>query len=76
MSSYLAHGLSYHHCADHIQLYLSFSFNPGEALAILNSTLRMVINCMLGNKGRLNPNNIKVLLLSGSSAQLCAIQPL
>ncbi|KAF7250955.1 Very large A-kinase anchor protein [Varanus komodoensis] len=59
-------GLRNHQYADDTQLYLSFSTNPGEAVAVLNRCLAKVMGWMKANKLRLNPDKIEVLLVGGS----------
>ncbi|KAF7235229.1 Protein TANC1 [Varanus komodoensis] len=59
-------GLRNHQYADDTQLYLSFSTNPGEAVAVLNRGLAKVMGWMRANKLKLNPDNTEVLLLGGS----------
>ena len=59
-----------HQYADDTQLYLSFSSNPGEAVAVLNQCLSMVMDWMRANKLRLNPDKTEVLLVGGSSVRL------
>ncbi|KAF7236475.1 putative RNA-directed DNA polymerase from transposon BS [Varanus komodoensis] len=59
-------GLRNHQYADDTQLYLSFSTNPGEAVAVLNRCLAKVMGWMRANKLRLNPDKTEVLLVSGS----------
>ena len=48
---------------DDTQLYLSFSSNPGEPVAVLNQCL----DWMRDNELRLNPDKMEVLLAGGSS---------
>ena len=52
-------GLRCHQYADDTQLYLSFSSNPGEAVAILNQCLSIVMEWMKANKLRLNPDKMR-----------------
>ncbi|KAF7251792.1 hypothetical protein EYD10_02920 [Varanus komodoensis] len=59
-------GLWNHQYADDTQLYLSFSTNPGEAVAVLNRCLAEVMGWMRANKLRLNPDKMEVLLVGGS----------
>ncbi|KAF7235119.1 Extracellular calcium-sensing receptor [Varanus komodoensis] len=55
-----------HQYADDTQLYLSFSTNPGEAVAVLNRCLAEVMEWMRDNKLKLNPGKTEVLLVGGS----------
>ncbi|KAF7246012.1 Macrophage mannose receptor 1 [Varanus komodoensis] len=59
-------GLRNHQYADDTQLYLSFSTNPGEAVAVLNQCLAEVMGWMRANKLKLNPDKMEVLLVGGS----------
>ncbi|KAF7247270.1 Netrin receptor UNC5B [Varanus komodoensis] len=59
-------GLRTHQYADDTQLYLSFSTNPGEAVAVLNRCLAEVMGWMRANKLKLNPDKTEVLLVGGS----------
>ncbi|KAF7237674.1 Structural maintenance of chromosomes protein 1B [Varanus komodoensis] len=59
-------GLRNHQYADDTQLYLSFSTNPGEAVAVLNRCLAEVMEWMRANKLKLNPDKTEVLLVGGS----------
>ncbi|KAF7253666.1 hypothetical protein EYD10_00580 [Varanus komodoensis] len=59
-------GLRNHQYADDTQLYLSFSTNPGEAVAVLNRCLAEVREWMRANKLKLNPDKTEVLLVGGS----------
>ncbi|KAF7238942.1 Fer-1-like protein 4, partial [Varanus komodoensis] len=59
-------GLRNHQYADDTQLYLSFSTNPGEAVAVLNQCLAEVREWMRANKLKLNPDKTEVLLVGGS----------
>ncbi|KAF7242123.1 Transcription factor COE2, partial [Varanus komodoensis] len=59
-------GLRNHQYADDNQLYLSFSTNPGEAVAALNRCLAEVMGWMRANKLKLNPDKMEVLLVGGS----------
>ncbi|KAF7237117.1 putative RNA-directed DNA polymerase from transposon BS [Varanus komodoensis] len=59
-------GLRNHQYADDTQLYLSFSTNPGEAVAVLNRCLAEVMGWMRANKLKLNPDKTEVLLVGGS----------
>ncbi|KAF7246159.1 putative RNA-directed DNA polymerase from transposon BS [Varanus komodoensis] len=59
-------GLQNHQYADDTQLYLSFSTNPGEAVAVLNRCLAKVMGWMRANKLKLNPDKTEVLLVGGS----------
>ncbi|KAF7239088.1 Sodium-dependent phosphate transporter 2 [Varanus komodoensis] len=54
-------GLRNHQYADDTQLYLSFSTNPGEAVAVLNRCLAEVMEWMRANKLKLNPDKTEVL---------------
>ncbi|KAF7235683.1 putative RNA-directed DNA polymerase from transposon BS [Varanus komodoensis] len=54
-------GLRNHQYADDTQLYLSFSTNPGEAVAVLNRCLAEVMGWMRANKLKLNPDKTEVL---------------
>ncbi|KAF7239025.1 Heparan-alpha-glucosaminide N-acetyltransferase [Varanus komodoensis] len=58
-------GLRNHQYADDTQLYLSFSTNPGEAVAVLNRCLVEVMGWMRANKLKLNPDKTEVLLFGG-----------
>ncbi|KAF7239530.1 putative RNA-directed DNA polymerase from transposon BS [Varanus komodoensis] len=58
-------GLWNHQYCDDTQLYLSFSTNPGEAVAILNWCLAEVMGWMRANKLKLNPDKTDVLLVGG-----------
>ncbi|KAF7252401.1 hypothetical protein EYD10_01895 [Varanus komodoensis] len=60
-------GLRNHQYADDTQLYLSFSTNPGEAVAVLNRCLAKVMGWMRANKLKLNPDKTEVLLVGRSS---------
>ncbi|KAF7238972.1 Choline/ethanolaminephosphotransferase 1, partial [Varanus komodoensis] len=55
-----------HQYADDTQLYLLFSTNPGEAVAVLNQCLAEVREWMRANKLKLNPDKTEVLLVGGS----------
>ncbi|KAF7251593.1 Apoptosis-resistant E3 ubiquitin protein ligase 1 [Varanus komodoensis] len=59
-------GLRNHQYADDTQLYLSFSINPGEAVAVLNRCLAKVMGWMRANKLKHNPDKTEVLLVGGS----------
>ncbi|KAF7250421.1 putative RNA-directed DNA polymerase from transposon BS, partial [Varanus komodoensis] len=59
-------GLRNHQYAEDTQLYLSFSTNPGEAVAVLNRCLAEVREWMRANKLKLNPDKTEVLLVGGS----------
>ncbi|KAF7253194.1 von Willebrand factor A domain-containing protein 3B [Varanus komodoensis] len=59
-------GLWNHQYADDTQHYLSFSTNPGEAVAVLNQCLAEVMGWMRANKLKLNPDKMEVLLVGGS----------
>ncbi|KAF7252571.1 RNA-directed DNA polymerase from mobile element jockey [Varanus komodoensis] len=59
-------GLRTHQYADDTQLYLSFSTNPGEAVAVLNRCLAEVMGWMRANKLKLNPDKMEVLLVGSS----------
>uniref|UniRef100_A0A8D2L5S4 Reverse transcriptase domain-containing protein n=1 Tax=Varanus komodoensis TaxID=61221 RepID=A0A8D2L5S4_VARKO len=59
-------GLRNHQYADDTQLYLSFSTNPGEAVAVLNRCLAEVMGWMRANKLKLSPGKTEVLLVGGS----------
>ncbi|KAF7249994.1 putative RNA-directed DNA polymerase from transposon BS [Varanus komodoensis] len=59
-------GLRNHQYTDDTQLYLSFSTNPGEAVAVLNRCLAEVMGWMRANKLKLNPDKTEVLLVGGS----------
>ncbi|KAF7254600.1 putative RNA-directed DNA polymerase from transposon BS, partial [Varanus komodoensis] len=59
-------GLRNHQYSDDTQLYLSFSTNPGEAVAVLNRCLAEVREWMRANKLKLNPDKTEVLLVGGS----------
>ncbi|KAF7247787.1 BMP-binding endothelial regulator protein [Varanus komodoensis] len=59
-------GLRNHQYADDTQLYLSFSTNPGEAVAVLNRCLAEVMGWMRANKLKLNPDKTEVFLVGGS----------
>ncbi|KAF7249628.1 putative RNA-directed DNA polymerase from transposon BS [Varanus komodoensis] len=59
-------GLRSHQYTDDTQLYLSFSTNPGEAVAVLNRCLAEVMGWMRANKLKLNPDKTEVLLVGGS----------
>ncbi|KAF7238279.1 Retinoic acid receptor beta, partial [Varanus komodoensis] len=59
-------GLRNHQYADDTQLYLSFSTNPGEAVAVLNRCLAEVMGWMRANKLKLSPDKTEVLLVGGS----------
>ncbi|KAF7234897.1 E3 ubiquitin-protein ligase TRIM21 [Varanus komodoensis] len=59
-------GLRNHQYADDTQLYLSFSTNLGEAVAVLNRCLAGVMGWMRANKLKLNPDKTEVLLVGGS----------
>ncbi|KAF7239428.1 Visinin-like protein 1 [Varanus komodoensis] len=61
-------GLRNHQYADDTQLYLSFSPNPGEAVAILNRCLAEVMGWMRANKLKLSPDKTGVLLVGGSNS--------
>ncbi|KAF7239466.1 putative RNA-directed DNA polymerase from transposon BS [Varanus komodoensis] len=54
-------GLRNHQYTDDTQLYLSFSTNPGEAVAVLNRCLAEVMGWMRANKLKLNPDKTEVL---------------
>ncbi|KAF7253873.1 putative RNA-directed DNA polymerase from transposon BS [Varanus komodoensis] len=58
-------GLRNHQYADDTQLYLSFSTNPGEAVAVLNWCLAEVMGWMRTNKLKLSPDKMEVLLVGG-----------
>ncbi|KAF7244371.1 putative RNA-directed DNA polymerase from transposon BS [Varanus komodoensis] len=57
-------GLQNHQYAD-TQLYLSFSTNPGEAVAVLNRCLSEVMGWMKANKLKFNPDKTEILLVGG-----------
>ncbi|KAF7236906.1 Coiled-coil domain-containing protein 40, partial [Varanus komodoensis] len=59
-------GLRNHQYAEDTQLYLSFSTNPGEAVAVLNRCLAEVMRWMRANKLKLSPDKTEVLLVGGS----------
>ncbi|KAF7236359.1 hypothetical protein EYD10_16898 [Varanus komodoensis] len=59
-------GLWNHQYADDTQLCLSFSTNPGEAVAVLNRCLAEVMGWMRANKLKLSPDQTEVLLVGGS----------
>ncbi|KAF7248709.1 hypothetical protein EYD10_05509 [Varanus komodoensis] len=59
-------GLRNHQYADDTQLYLLFSTNPGEAVAVLNWCLAEVMGWMRANKLKLNPDKTEVLLVGRS----------
>ncbi|KAF7236044.1 putative RNA-directed DNA polymerase from transposon BS [Varanus komodoensis] len=59
-------GLQNHQYTDDTQLYLLFSTNPGEAVAVLNRCLAEVMGWMRANKLKLNPDKTEVLLVGGS----------
>ncbi|KAF7249279.1 Peroxisome proliferator-activated receptor gamma coactivator 1-beta [Varanus komodoensis] len=59
-------GLRNHQYADDTQLYLSFSTNPDEAVAVLNWCLAEAMGWMRANKLKLNPDKTEVLLVGGS----------
>uniref|UniRef100_A0A8D2LN46 Reverse transcriptase domain-containing protein n=1 Tax=Varanus komodoensis TaxID=61221 RepID=A0A8D2LN46_VARKO len=59
-------GLRNHQYADDTQLYLSFSTNPDEAVAVLNRCLTEVREWLRANKLKLNPDKTEVLLVGGS----------
>ncbi|KAF7242038.1 putative RNA-directed DNA polymerase from transposon BS [Varanus komodoensis] len=61
-------GLQNHQYTDDTQLYLSFSTNPGEAVAVLNRCLAEVMDWMRANKLKLNPDKTEVLLVGGLSS--------
>ncbi|KAF7243102.1 RNA-directed DNA polymerase from mobile element jockey [Varanus komodoensis] len=61
-------GLRSHLYADDTQLYLSFSTNPGEAVAVLNRCLAEVKGWMRANKLKLNPDKTEVLMVGGSNS--------
>ncbi|KAF7251997.1 hypothetical protein EYD10_02590 [Varanus komodoensis] len=58
-------GLWNHQYTDDTQLYLLFSTNPGEAVAVLNWCLAEVMGWLRANKLRLNPDKMEVLLVGG-----------
>ncbi|KAF7243419.1 RNA-directed DNA polymerase from mobile element jockey [Varanus komodoensis] len=55
-----------HQYADDTQLNLSFSTNPGEAVAVLNRCLAEEMGWVRANKLRLNPDKTEVLLVGSS----------
>ncbi|KAF7249036.1 Peripheral myelin protein 22 [Varanus komodoensis] len=59
-------GLQNHQYVDDTQLYLSFSTNPDEEVAVLNWCLAEVMCWMRANKLKLNPDKMEVLLVGGS----------
>uniref|UniRef100_A0A8D2Q9P6 Reverse transcriptase domain-containing protein n=1 Tax=Varanus komodoensis TaxID=61221 RepID=A0A8D2Q9P6_VARKO len=59
-------GLRNHQYTDDTQLCLSFSTNPGEAVAVLNQCLAEVMEWMRANKLKLNPDKMEVLLIGRS----------
>ncbi|KAF7247022.1 putative RNA-directed DNA polymerase from transposon BS [Varanus komodoensis] len=61
-------GLRNHQYAVDTQLYLSFSTDPGEAVAVLNRCLAEVMGWMRAIKLKLNPDKTEVLLVGGSSS--------
>ncbi|KAF7254753.1 Formin-2, partial [Varanus komodoensis] len=63
-------GLRNHQYADDTKLYLSFSTNPGEAVAVLNRCLAEVMGWMRANKLKLNPDKTEVLLVGGSGLRM------
>uniref|UniRef100_A0A8D2L4R7 Reverse transcriptase domain-containing protein n=1 Tax=Varanus komodoensis TaxID=61221 RepID=A0A8D2L4R7_VARKO len=58
-------GLRSHQYAEDTRLYLSFSTDPGEAVAVLNRCLAEVMGWMRANKLELNPDKTEVLLVGG-----------
>ena len=56
--------------ADNTQLYLSFSTNPGVAVAVLNLCLGLLMDWMRVNKLRLNPDKSEVLLVGAPPDRL------
>ncbi|KAF7251321.1 MAP3K7 C-terminal-like protein [Varanus komodoensis] len=63
-------GLRNHQYTDDTQLYLSFSTNPGETVAVLNRCLAEVMGWMRANKLKLNPDKTEVLLVGGSDFEM------
>ncbi|KAF7247761.1 Maturin [Varanus komodoensis] len=63
-------GLRNHQYADDTQLYLSFSTDPGEAVAAQNRCLAEVMGWMRANKLKLSPDKMEVLLVGGSDSGL------
>ncbi|KAF7254271.1 CMP-N-acetylneuraminate-beta-1,4-galactoside alpha-2,3-sialyltransferase [Varanus komodoensis] len=61
-------GLRNHQYSDDTQLCLSFSTNPGEAVAVLNRCLAEVMGWMRANKLKLSPDKTEVLLVGGLSS--------
>ncbi|KAF7249810.1 putative RNA-directed DNA polymerase from transposon BS, partial [Varanus komodoensis] len=61
-------GLWSHQYADDTQLYLSFSTNPDEAVAVLNWCLAEVMGWMRANKLKLKPDKMEVLLVGDLSS--------
>ncbi|KAF7239262.1 WD repeat-containing protein 90 [Varanus komodoensis] len=59
-------GLQNHQYADDTQPCLSFSTNPGEAVAVLNRCLAEVMGWMRANELKLNPDKTEVLVVGGS----------
>ncbi|KAF7249234.1 1-phosphatidylinositol 4,5-bisphosphate phosphodiesterase beta-1 [Varanus komodoensis] len=66
-------GLRNHQYTDDTQLYLSFSTNPGEAVAVLNQCLAKVMGWMRANKLKLNPDKMEVLLVGGLGSGVGAL---
>ncbi|KAF7254198.1 hypothetical protein EYD10_01049 [Varanus komodoensis] len=63
-------GLRNHQYTDDTQLYLSFSTNRGEAVAVLNRCLAEVMGWMRANKLKLNPDKTEVLLVGRSDLRM------
>ena len=63
-------GLGNQQYADDTQLYLSFSTNPGVAVAVLNLCLNLIMEWMKVNKLRLNPDKLEVLLVGAPPDRL------
>ncbi|KAF7245648.1 Transcription factor SOX-6 [Varanus komodoensis] len=68
-------GLRNHQYADDTQLYLSFSTNLGEAVAVLNRCLAEVMGWIRANKLKLNPDKTEVLLVGDSSFWVSDLGP-
>ncbi|KAF7241323.1 Potassium channel subfamily T member 2 [Varanus komodoensis] len=64
------YGLRNHQYTDDTQLYLPFSTNPGEAVAVLNRSLAEIMGWMRANKLKLNPDKMEFLLVGGSGSSV------
>ena len=53
-----------HQCTDETQRYLSFPHKSKEAVSVLNQRLVSIMDWMIANELKLNPNKAEVHLVS------------